>query len=154
MALIEWKESLSTGIDVIDADHKLLISLTNQLYDAMESGQTRDVVESVLNVLEEYVDTHFAREELLMKKAGYPHLEAHCDEHKVLAEKVKTMMARCTQDDHPTNDQELLDFLKSWLTEHIMGVDMHYRPFMQNVSLTPEELMSSFNLQDPEDETN
>ncbi len=143
MPLITWRDSYSVGVPLIDNDHKLLVSLINQLDDAINGGQGRDVVGSVLNVLEEYTRGHFGREELLMRKAGYADLPPHKREHEKLTAQVHEIVARYAGGDDSHIDDHLLQFLKSWLTGHILGVDMKYTPYLKGVDLTPEEMLSA-----------
>lgn len=151
MSLITWQDSYSVGVPLIDNDHKLLVSLINQLDDAIKGGQGRDVVGSVLNVLEEYTRGHFGREEILMRKAGYPDLPPHKREHEKLAAQVREIVARYAAGDDSHIDDELLQFLKSWLTGHILGVDMKYAPYLKDVELTPDEMLASIGFDQGED---
>lgn len=146
MPLITWQDSYSVGVELIDNDHKLLVSLINQLNDAMEGGQGRDVVGSVLNVLVEYTVGHFGREELLMQKGGYPDLEAHRKEHGKLTEQVRVIAERYRAGDTGSVDADLLNFLRTWLTGHILGVDKRYAPYVKDVQLTRDEVLSTMDL--------
>lgn len=148
MSLITWQDSYSVGVDLIDNDHKLLVSLINQLNDAISEDEGRDVVGSVLNVLVEYTVSHFGREELLLKKGQYPEAEftAHHREHEKLTAQVRAIVARYYDGEIDSIDSEVLLFLKNWLTGHILGVDMKYRPYVASVTLTPEEIMGSMGL--------
>lgn len=142
MALINWQDSYSVGIPLIDHDHKLLVSITNRLHDAICAEQGRDVIARVLHILSEYTKTHFVREEKLMEKGNYPDLEAHKEEHIRLAEQVQEIVSHYRAGDAHV-DQEALDFLKNWLTNHILGSDMHYLPYVQGVELTRDEVLQS-----------
>lgn len=146
MALITWQDSYSVGVEMIDADHQLLVSLINQLDDAMNEGGGRDTVGSVLNVLLEYTETHFGREELLMEKGSYPELAPHKREHSKLTGQVRQIVERWHGGDDASLDAEVLDFLKTWLTGHILGVDRKYTPFVEGLTLTPDELLACMNL--------
>lgn len=146
MALITWQESYSVGVEMIDTDHQLLVSLINQLDDAIREGGGRDTVGSVLNVLLEYTETHFGREELLMEKGGYPELAPHKREHVKLTDQVRVIADRFNGGDDSSLDAEVLEFLKNWLTGHILGVDRKYAPFVKDLTLTPEELLASMHL--------
>lgn len=52
--------------------HKKLVSMVNEMYQAMSQGKGNDVVGKVLNDLIAYTRTHFAAEEKLMQTNGYP----------------------------------------------------------------------------------
>lgn len=145
MSLITWKDSYSVGVDLIDNDHKLLVSLINQLNDAIQADEGPEVVGSVLNVLVEYTASHFGREELLMKKGKYPDAEfsAHHLEHEKLTTQVRGIVSRYYRGEIESIDTEVLTFLKNWLTGHILGVDMKYRAYVDDVRLTPDEIMAT-----------
>lgn len=142
MALFEWRDEFATGVAVIDEDHQLLISLINQLHDVVEADQDYEVVASVLTVLTEYTHTHFAREELLLKKTDYPHLDQHMEQHRKLKKQVVDIYQKFMSDGGSTVAMETLVFLKEWLTKHILGTDLGYKSYVDGVTLTHEEEMS------------
>ena len=131
MAVLAWSEAYSVGSAMIDSDHRILINLVNQLHDAMETGQSRDVLGSVLNVLAEYVEHHFHREELLMTSIGYPQREAHMASHRDLEKRVRAVRDRWMAGERQVLDDEVMTFLKKWLTEHILRADLAYRPWIE-----------------------
>lgn len=131
MAILAWSEACSVGSAMIDSDHRILINLVNQLHDAVETGQSRDVLGSVLNVLTEYVEHHFHREELLMTSIGYPDREEHCASHRALEARVRDLRDRWLAGDRQVLDDEAMHFLKRWLTEHILRADQAYRPWIE-----------------------
>lgn len=143
MSLILWQSSYNVGIPVIDADHQLLVSLLNQLYDTREEGQARDVVSSVLTVLVEYTLGHFRREEHLLELAGYPELVAHRRQHATLAAEVARFQSEYMAGRHAAVD-ELVAFLKNWLTDHILSMDRRYKPYLDKVELTAMDLAGPF----------
>lgn len=132
MSLVSWQDSYCIGVSSIDDDHKILISLVNQLHDAREEGQTRHVVGSILNVLVEYCSIHFRREEQLMERSCYPELEAHKELHRRLCERVDGLQ-RQYESGHGAAAEELSGFLKEWLLGHILGVDVRIAPWVGKV---------------------
>ncbi|MBI2241730.1 MAG: hemerythrin family protein [Magnetospirillum gryphiswaldense] len=131
MVVLAWSEAYSVGSAMIDSDHRILINLVNQLHDAMETGQSRDVLCSVLNVLAEYVEHHFHREELLMERIGYPERAAHIQNHRELENKVRAVRDRWLAGERQVLDDEVLTFLKRWLSDHILRADLAYRPWIE-----------------------
>ena len=86
--LIVWKPSFAIGIPVIDAEHKQLVELCNELYKAIMSNKNserKDVVRIALKECADYVRTHFANEEKLMQVCGYKDFEAHKRTHAEFA---------------------------------------------------------------------
>ncbi|MFC1673789.1 bacteriohemerythrin [Pseudomonadota bacterium] len=115
-----WEDTLSVGIEEIDADHKLLITLVDKLCDrALADGD----VEEVLTELLDYTLYHFRREEAIMAACAYPGLDTHRATHQKLATQVNELAERWHQDHAPNVTQELLIFLRAWLAQHIMQDD-------------------------------
>lgn len=141
MALIAWKEAYSVGVAAIDRDHRLILDLINQLHDAQETAQTHDMVGSVLNVLLEYVERHFAAEEALMERGGYPHLDAHRKEHRRIEARVREMKSLYDGGEYAVVESDMLRFFTQWLANHIVGVDTRFRPWVEPVAHLVEDWM-------------
>lgn len=131
MAQLAWSDAYAVGNAMLDSDHRILINLLNQLQDATETGQSRAVVGTVVNVLVEYTEHHFRREEAVMEAAGYPGLEAHRAAHRALEERARDIRDRWNAGDRSVLDEEVMTFLKKWLTEHILGADKAYGPWVE-----------------------
>ena len=82
--LFPWRVEYSVGFPDIDAQHKLLLRLTNGLQEAMYEGRGREVLAKILDDLVNYTETHFTFEERLMLERGYSKLAEHHAEHEVL----------------------------------------------------------------------
>lgn len=130
MAILQWTPELSVGVESLDADHRQIIRLINQLDDAIKSGEPGATVRHVLDALLDYADYHFAREETLMQVSGYPDADAHIRCHKTLAFQVTNIRDHYVRNPESIHEREVLAFLKNWLTAHIMGRDKLYAPFM------------------------
>lgn len=130
MAGTSWNDSYSVGNDLLDSDHRILFDLVDQLQDAVETGQSRDVVGSVVNVLAEYVEHHFRHEESLMARSRYPDLAAHACLHRRLEHEVRDVRDRWQAGDRQAIGEEVLAFIKKWLTEHILVADKSYGPWV------------------------
>ena len=133
MAWVAWNETYRVGDARLDCDHRILIDLLDQLYDAMETGQSRDVVGSVVSVLAEYAGHHFAREEAILAAAGFPDLGRHREEHRALYRRVAEVRDRYRQAERGVLGQDVVDLLRNWLTEHILVSDNSYKPWVERV---------------------
>jgi hemerythrin len=129
MALMKWDDTLSVQIDGIDVQHKKLVGLVNQLHDAMSTGTGRQVVGPVLDELVAYTREHFAHEEQLMRRAGYPDLGKHAAEHTKLTSEAAQLQQGVKAGNVLTMD--VMNFLVTWLSQHIMKVDKQYVPYLR-----------------------
>jgi hemerythrin-like metal-binding protein len=133
MPLIEWIPEFGVGVESLDTDHKVLVSLINQLDEAVAAGNPRATVQRVLDALYDYTVYHFSREEALMRACGYPDYEAHARTHATLRAQVADIRDRYARSPESIQSREVLAFLKNWLSSHIMGRDHLYVPFMASM---------------------
>lgn len=125
--LVEWSKNLETGVPFVDADHKVLINLLNQVNDCIDQNEESTVMGSVLDALVEYTDYHFRREEKMMELSGYTGLETHITTHRVLSGQVRAVYDDYQSTPWTVDPVNVRDFLQSWLVDHIMGSDFAYR---------------------------
>lgn len=79
--MLKWTDDLSTGIGLIDDQHKELFKRVNDLLFAMKQGKGKDQLAGLLGFLSDYVVTHFGTEEKFMQDHDYPEAPAHKTEH-------------------------------------------------------------------------
>ncbi len=125
MALINWTADFSVKVNEIDEQHKVLVGFVNDLHDAMKVGKGKEVIDDIISGLVEYTLFHFGHEENLMKKTGYSEYSQHLQEHKKLVESV-TKYKSDLKNGSMTSPIEIMNFLKSWLTNHILKTDKKY----------------------------
>ena len=122
---IPWKNKYSVSVTSIDDQHKQLVNLINELNNAMLYEKGRDKISQIIKGLVDYTVFHFDYEEGLLKKNGYNDFDNHKKIHTKFIDAIKDF-----QNDFEYNEKELskevMDFLKRWLIEHIMGTDQKY----------------------------
>lgn len=123
--LFPWSEKLSLGIGAIDDQHKELVSLVNQLHRAMKVQSGAREAETILNKLAEYTVYHFSFEEKLFDKYRYPQAGPHKKIHQELVATVSSFQ-KDLQAGKAGLSMELMNFLMSWLKEHILQTDRAY----------------------------
>lgn len=130
MPLINWSNRYVTGIQEIDTQHKELVRIINELYDAMKQGSANDKISGILDFLTKYTIEHFQAEEKLMRGYAYPALAAHKVEHDALVKQV-TEFFKKKDGSKLALTLELSKFLSDWITKHILGHDLAYVPFFK-----------------------
>lgn len=123
MAYMQWTDDLATGIQIIDDQHKRIITYINELDHASKTGDPEEV-QHVFEGLLDYTVTHFEFEEELQEKAGYPFLKAHQRVHEIFMKRIAAFRERSNNGEDIV--PELLSMLKVWLSSHIKGDDQDY----------------------------
>lgn len=129
MPLLEWQPKFSVDVPEMDAQHQKLIGMINALHEAMSSGHGNDALGQVLDAMVAYTQVHFRAEERLLAEAAYPGLAGQKEAHGIFVEEVTALRA-----DHHAGRAALsmktMQFLKDWLTAHIMAEDKRYGVFL------------------------
>jgi len=131
MALFEWQDIYSVGVEKIDNQHKRLFEIANRFYAAYERREARAVLAGIFNELVEYTAYHFADEERMMRQHGYPDFDRHKASHEKLANLVLGYR-RQLEGGEPNVEPHAMNFIKTWLNGHVLGMDRNYRECMQN----------------------
>lgn len=131
MDLFEWTPAIAVGINTIDEQHKKLISLINDVSNAMKARKAAEVIGNVLVELSDYTVYHFGNEERAFEKYNYSDKAAHMAAHKVYVDKINELVERNKKGELGLSIS-VLDFLMDWITNHIMKTDMQYVPFFKD----------------------
>jgi len=130
MAFMDWSDALSVGVDDIDAEHRELVSMLNDLHGAMARGEGRVALSGVLDRLVNYTQSHFAHEEELMRKFGYTESWRHTFEHRDLTKQVLDEKDKFDKGQIIGLPIEVMAFLRDWLANHIKNVDAKFGAFL------------------------
>jgi methyl-accepting chemotaxis protein/hemerythrin len=123
---IQWDDAaMSVRVAEIDEQHKVLVSMINELNEAMRSGRGKDALGDMIRGLKDYAAFHFAHEEKLMGSHDYPGLLAHKARHREFVKQVVDF-ERDFKSGRAALTMEIMQFLKDWLVEHIQGTDRSY----------------------------
>ena len=129
MKKINWDESLSVGVEQIDADHRRLVDLFNLLSEAVAQQEAPLYIDALLEELVSFTEAHFRYEERLMLKHGYDGLDDHKDEHLDLVDSVRDLQRQFHEARHQLTEDNV-SYLEGWLTGHIVGQDMRMGYFL------------------------
>ncbi|MFZ4538287.1 ATP-binding protein [Propionivibrio sp.] len=153
MALMAWSKIFVTGIDVVDNQHKGLVDLINAVAPQLAvigEAPARSAL-PLLQQLAEYALSHFQYEEALMLAAGIDpwHLAHHQRSHTTFALEV-TQMIQDSSLDNNVSGANLLRFLTSWLTFHILSEDQSMARQLRAIQAgtSPEAALASETTED------
>ena len=131
MGFLKWSNKYAVNMIEIDEQHKKLINLINQMYDAMHIGKGKDIVGAVIADLVNYTVYHFDTEELLLQQYGYPHYKEHKELHDTLSKKARNLQETFDHGKRPTTIDVML-LLTNWLNAHILVEDKKYEPYLRS----------------------
>jgi len=123
METFEWSPLFETGLPEVDAQHKRLVELVNQLGQNVDSASPEHI-DAALQALAEYTVYHFQCEEAIMAAAQVApgHADRHRETHRRFIKQVGEWLAR-RKSEESISLHQLLDFLANWLIFHILGDD-------------------------------
>ncbi|MBR8461321.1 GGDEF domain-containing protein [Campylobacter sp. faydin G-24] len=122
-----WNKDFETTYESIDTEHKYLVDLLNSLGDKISDKSTKiQDLKHIFDELIDYTGYHFNNEEQLSKMIGVDtrHRNEHVAAHKRFVKRVLELRNNVESSvDFRVEGKETLDFLVSWLTFHILGMD-------------------------------
>lgn len=120
-----WNDALTTGVPLMDTQHKALIGHI-ETFDALcASGQTHRALDELLPVLKDYVRYHFSEEESLMQRlhTDYADHAAHCAVHQRFIDRVHDLEGQRSDWGDLQTAMRMRTYLHDWLVQHIAGTD-------------------------------
>ncbi|MGD8330825.1 MAG: hemerythrin domain-containing protein [Acidobacteriota bacterium] len=128
MALV-WSEArFATGVAQIDAQHRVMFDVANELLDAVRAGRSRSTVDGLLTILGEQAVEHFACEEEVMERRACSsclvNKLAHRSFQRDFAE-IAVHFARDGVTDELAD--EIQEKVCRWLESHLLAIDLSLR---------------------------
>ncbi|MCX8172843.1 MAG: bacteriohemerythrin [Archaeoglobaceae archaeon] len=130
---MNWNENFNVGVEEIDEQHKKLVEMLSNLLSEMKRGQGKILISKTIEEMMNYAKVHFATEEKYMALYKYPNFAYHKKEHEKFIESAKNFYENYMKGN--LTAVELMNFLKNWLVEHILGSDKNLGKFVSEVNL-------------------
>jgi hemerythrin len=131
--VLAWDDSLSSGIEEVDNQHKEFIKLIRRIQLLHEKHGPKDLTLRVLHELMKYADYHFASEENIMSVMKYPMIERHKAEHRKLLIGLGYWIGAF--EDGSESLGSMLGFLCSWLVCHTRDEDSKIGKYVSTLPL-------------------
>ena len=132
--VVQWKNSYSINIKLIDEQHMELIKLTNKLFASCMAGQqrTKNAFREIIPAAVDYTGYHFATEEKIMERINFPGYQAHKQEHKTFVREVfnKVEDFKAGKILAPLT---VVYFLRDWILHHIAVNDKKLGSYLMHM---------------------
>lgn len=137
----EFDDTLVTGNEMIDSQHKELIDKINDLLKSCELSSGKMAAVQTLGYLADYTEYHFTAEEKLQEEINYPGLAEHKKKHDELRQVVDDLHNMLEEEEGPTDAfvESVQKNVVNWLYSHIKGFDRSVAEY-KNMNLNNERL--------------
>ena len=130
---VTFDDTLVTGNEMIDSQHKEWIDRINQLMKSCETDKEKQAAMKMLDYMADYADFHFAAEEKLQEENAYPLLEAHKGQHAAFVKAVEELQEMLEEEEGPS--EAFVEAVKKnvvdWLLNHICVWDKQVAQFIR-----------------------
>jgi hemerythrin-like metal-binding protein len=124
---IVWKPEYNLGIQIIDEQHRGIVSIINSLHFGMRNNYGKDILAPIIEMMHDYTRIHFQIEEGFLEKIDFPSVEKHRELHSALSVKLIDAGRGNAMGRDP---HQFMDFLKNWWIDHICREDLAYRDYV------------------------
>ncbi|MGN0728519.1 bacteriohemerythrin [Treponema sp.] len=130
---IEWSDSYILGIPEIDNQHKKLVQIANELYDAALGSDENysSEMEKILKKLTDYTVYHFSSEENFMRAHEYIGSDAHKTAHDNFVNEVNYQIKKLSAD-KKEDGQRFYSYIVGWVLNHIAKADRVWANFVKS----------------------
>ena len=129
--IFQWRKEYNTDIREMDQHHQELFQTANKLYEEINSGRNKLILEETLDFLIHYTEDHFTKEEKLMEDFDFPEYDIHAKHHARLIGEVQELKAKYAAGEIEV-DMSIVNFLKDWIINHILTEDRKYGPYLND----------------------
>ncbi len=135
MKTINWRDEFSVGVEEMDRQHKKLLAMINRLVEEQHTLTDPKTIAELLDGMVDYAQEHFRAEEYLMAEYDYDRKDWQEKQHREFLDNTLSFMSAADVGPNILS-VALLDFLSSWLINHILTEDMQYKEFFRSKGLS------------------
>jgi hemerythrin len=130
--VMQWNNSLATGSDEIDLQHKELFKRVDGLLAAVVRGTDREETSKIVQYLTDYVVFHFGNEEDYMARYAYSSASAHKAQHDQFVKNFLKLKERlATEGINAQLADDTRQLVVDWLISHIKYSDRALGMFLK-----------------------
>jgi hemerythrin len=131
MSTFKWSSDHSIYLPEIDAEHRALYRLGDELHKALLAGADAVQQKRLMANLLESAEEHFRHEERLMRAMHYTAFAWHKSQHDAVRKRAKSAVTRMEKGD-AAGAVEFLEFLSVWLRDHMSVADRMMGAYLRN----------------------
>ncbi len=154
MTLMAWSPHFETGLELVDTQHHALVDMVNIAapHLALNDAFAKQAVGPLLDNLTRYAAIHFRDEERLMSQHQLDpaYRQHHHQSHQAFVDEL-TLMRRQYAQEGSLSGAELLRFLGSWLSFHILVEDQRMADQLNDMAAGMSAQQAAQRVNQPQD---
>ncbi len=133
---IVWNSDYDTGVEEMDEQHRILVNTINEAREKLSKDASLEALENITRDLLSYALYHFETEEEMMQEHDYKaysqeEYETHMKQHRDFSAQV-VAVRESIKLGNPITKEDLIEFLMSWLINHINNTDKKLARFVNS----------------------
>jgi hemerythrin-like metal-binding protein len=131
MRPLRWTSSRSVFLPQIDAEHRSLYRLANELQSSLLAHAPEERVREAIRAFLADLEEHFAHEERLMRSTGYEIYDWHKRRHDGARRRIGNAVKEFENGDREAL-VELIEYLDGWFRDHTALADRMMSTYLRN----------------------
>jgi hemerythrin len=131
MQHFRWSKENEVFLAQIDAEHRDLFRLAEELQHAIAGGAPAAQVKEHLRALVAHMGDHLSHEKWLMQSTGYPSYGWHKQQHETARRRLKLFVPLIENGD-AEGSELFFEFLAGWLKDHTTVTDRMMAAYVRN----------------------
>lgn len=126
----DWdSQAHGLGLEELDHDHKLIFITLGALENELKFSRRGSTLSKAVKFLDHLTVRHFAREEHLMERLGYPGAGEHREQHGLLKAWMDAVLPSLSEVRRPSYDDAVVAYMADWWNLHTERHDKSYGRF-------------------------
>lgn len=135
MHRFEFTSTVETGNHDIDAHHRTLFIMANEILYSPELEESPHLFQRAVKFFVSYLDYHFASEEMAMTERKYPSRRFHSAFHHHIRREAKEIESRAKREGASEETRLALYFMiEDWLVYHVKDADRQLANYLREES--------------------
>ena len=131
MLSFKWSKAHAVYLPEIDAEHRNIFRMAEELHKAGAAGADGERVLTLLRGLMAAAEVHFNREERLMRSIEYPLYQWHKQQHDTVRKRGREFLKKIEAAEVGALEM-LMAFLSGWLKDHTSLTDRMMGAYVRN----------------------
>jgi len=137
MPIFDRMNLAKVGNWLMDAEHRQLVVLMNEVESAIASGEDEVAIRARFDKLMAGAAMHFSHEDDSIRRSGCPDGERHIEQHRALLQALAAYAGDSAQEpNRRIRAGDAVRFLEDWLIAHIKAADVPLAGHLQSKGMS------------------